>query len=73
MIALGWRNILCCQPVVLQAADRTVIIMLTSDLILPFTNNIGFPGIQASVLVWLFLGGLVAADNWSSDATSTEG
>jgi hypothetical protein len=35
-------------------------VMLLADWILPFVYNIGFPGFQASVLVWLFLGGLVA-------------
>ena len=33
-----------------------------ADWILPFVYNIGFPGFQASVLVWLFLGGLVALE-----------
>ena len=37
--------------------------MLLADWILPFVYNIGFPGFQASVLVWLFLGGLVALEN----------
>ena len=36
-----------------------LIIMALADWILPFVYNIGFPGFQASVLVWLFLGGLV--------------
>ena len=35
---------------------------LFADWILPFVYNIGFPGFQASVLVWLFLGGLVALE-----------
>jgi hypothetical protein len=25
--------------------------------------NVGFPGFQASVLLWMFLGGLVTLDN----------
>ena len=37
-------------------------LMLFADWILPFIYNIGFPGFQASVLVWLFLGGLVALE-----------
>jgi O-antigen ligase len=40
-----------------------LVIMLLADWILPFVYNIGFPGFQASVLVWLFLGGLVALEN----------
>ncbi len=39
-----------------------LILMLFADWILPFVYNIGFPGFQASVLVWLFLGGLVALE-----------
>ncbi len=40
-----------------------LVIMLLADWILPFVYNIGFPGFQASILVWLFLGGLVALDS----------
>lgn len=35
-------------------------LMLLADWILPFVYNIGFPGFQASLLLWLFLGGLPA-------------
>ena len=38
-------------------------IMMLADWFLPFVYNIGFVGFQASVLVWLFLGGLVSLDN----------
>ena len=41
----------------------SLILMLLADWILPFIYNIGLPGFQASVLVWLFLGGLVAVEN----------
>ena len=41
----------------------SLVIMMFADWILPFVYNIGFPGFQASLLVWLFLGGLVAIDN----------
>lgn len=40
-------------------------VMLLADWLLPFVYNIGFPGFQASLLVWLFLGGLVALDHTS--------
>ncbi len=40
----------------------SLIIMLLADWMLPFVYNVGFPGFQASILVWLFLGGLVAVD-----------
>lgn len=42
-----------------------IVVMLLLDWFLPFVYNVGFLGFQASVLVWLFLGGLVAIENWS--------
>jgi hypothetical protein len=39
-----------------------MVIMALADWFLPFVYNIGFPGFQASVLVWMFLGGLVALE-----------
>lgn len=47
----------------LAAGTGALVIMLLADWILPFVYNIGFPGFQASVLVWLFMGGLVALEN----------
>jgi len=41
----------------------SLVLMMLADWILPFVYNIGFPGFQASVLVWLFLGGLVALEH----------
>ena len=46
----------------LAAWVGSLVVMLFADWILPFVYNIGFPGFQASVLVWLFLGGLVSLD-----------
>jgi O-antigen ligase len=40
----------------------SLVIMMLADWMLPFVYNIGFPGFQASILVWLFLGGIVAVD-----------
>lgn len=44
----------------LAVGAGSLAIMLLADWLLPFVYNIGFPGFQASVLVWLFLGGLLA-------------
>jgi hypothetical protein len=44
----------------LAAAAAALPIMVFADWILPFVYNIGFRGFQASVLFWLFLGGLAA-------------
>ncbi len=46
----------------LAALAGAAVLMMLADWILPFVYNIGFPGFQASVLVWLFLGGLVALE-----------
>jgi hypothetical protein len=47
----------------LAAGAGALVIMMFADWILPFVYNIQFVGFQASVLVWLFLGGLVALEN----------
>ncbi len=54
----------------LAAGTGALVIMLLADWILPFVYNIGFPGFQASVLVWLFLGGLVALEKMAGDSDS---
>jgi O-antigen ligase len=46
----------------LATGAGAVVIMILADWILPFVYNIGFAGFQASVLVWLFMGGVVALD-----------
>jgi O-antigen ligase len=51
----------------LAVGFTSLILMLLADWILPFVYNIGFPGFQASVLIWLFLGGLVALDQFQPD------
>lgn len=47
----------------LAVGAGSLVIMLLADWMLPFVYNIGFSGFQASILVWLFLGGLVALEN----------
>jgi O-antigen ligase len=42
-----------------------MVIMALADWFLPFVYNIGFPGFQASVLVWMFLGGLLSLEHLS--------
>jgi len=44
-------------------------LMMFADWILPFVYNIGFPGFQASVLVWLFLGGLITVDHFGRESS----
>ncbi len=46
----------------LAVGAGALVLMMFADWILPFIYNIGFSGFQASVLVWLFLGGLVALE-----------
>jgi hypothetical protein len=50
----------------LAAGAGALVLMLFADWILPFVYNVGFPGFQASVLVWLFLGGLVALEQMAN-------
>jgi len=56
----------------LAAWAGALTLMLLADWILPFVYNVGFPGFQASVLVWLFLGGLVVLENMIRRETLTE-
>jgi hypothetical protein len=43
----------------LGAWTGIMVIMALADWFLPFVYNIGFSGFQASVLVWMFFGGLL--------------
>jgi len=47
----------------LAVGAGSLALMLLADWILPFVYNIGFPGLQASLLFWMFLGGLIVLDN----------
>lgn len=47
-----------------------IVIMALADWFLPFVYNIQFLGFQASVLVWLFLGGLVALEQFARQKTA---
>jgi hypothetical protein len=51
----------------LAAWIGSLVIMVLADWILPHVYNIGFSGFQASVLVWLFLGGLVALERMGEE------
>lgn len=49
-----------------------MVVMLLLDWFLPFVYNVGFSGFQASVLVWLFLGGLAAIENWANGESGNQ-
>jgi hypothetical protein len=57
----------------LAAGGGALVVMMFADWMLPHVYNIGFPGFQASVLVWLFLGGLVALENMGNGPRETGG
>lgn len=57
----------------LGAWAGVMVVMLFLDWFLPFVYNVQFVGFQASVLVWLFLGGLVAIENWGGGEEGEEG
>lgn len=46
----------------LAAWVGALVLMMFADWILPHVYNIGFPGFQASLLFWLFMGGLPALE-----------
>ena len=48
----------------LAAGAGALTLMLLADWVLPFVYNIGFFGFQASVLIWFFIGGLVAVQTF---------
>lgn len=48
----------------------TLVAAMLGDWVIPFVYNIGFDGFRASVLAWVFLGGLVAVEQWSRTAPS---
>ena len=56
----------------LAAWVGSLVVMLFADWILPFVYNIGFPGFQASVLVWMFLGGLISLDHMAGRELDVE-
>lgn len=70
LFRLGWRLSACHQSGFIggyvngmtAAWVGSLVIMMLADWMLPFVYNIGFPGFPASLLVWLFLGGLVAVE-----------
>ncbi len=57
----------------LAAWAASLAIMLFADWILPFVYNIGFPGFQASILVWLFLGGLISLERIATQKAQATG
>jgi hypothetical protein len=56
----------------LAVGGASLVLMMFADWLLPFVYNIGFQGFQASVLVWLFMGGLVALDQGLQTPSSRE-
>lgn len=49
----------------------TLVAAALVDWVLPFVYNIGMPGFRASVLAWIFLGGLVSIEQIYRDQTKT--
>ncbi|MBN1657069.1 MAG: O-antigen ligase family protein [Anaerolineae bacterium] len=51
----------------LAAGAGSLTLMFFADWMLPFVYNVGFSGFQAAVLVWLFLGGMIALERMEND------
>jgi hypothetical protein len=54
----------------LAAWAGIMVIMALADWFLPFVYNIGFSGFQASVLLWMFFGGLITLEQVARAQTS---
>jgi len=76
-LALAWSKAGIRPESGVHAAQRSaalamlasaMVLMVVADWILPFVYNIGFPGFQASVLVWLFLGSFAMAQRGENPA-----
>jgi fructose-specific phosphotransferase system IIC component len=50
----------------------TLVAGMLADWIIPFVYNIGFSGFRASVLGWIFLGGMVALGQIIEDSPERE-
>lgn len=78
---LGWRLRARARPGfgrayvygALGGLAGTLMAAMLGDWVLPFVYNIGFDGFRASVLGWIFMGGLVALDRMAGhEAGSSE-
>lgn len=56
----------------LAAWAASLVAMMLADWFLPFVYNIQFTGFQASVLVWLFMGGIITLENLAKQKCVTE-
>ena len=52
---------------VLGGLAGMVVAGMLGDWVIPFVYNVGFDGFRASVLGWIFLGGLVALEHFNND------
>lgn len=55
----------------LAAWAASLVAMMLADWFLPFVYNIQFTGFQASVLVWLFMGGLITLERLAKEKSET--
>lgn len=56
----------------LAAWAASLVAMMLADWFLPFVYNIQFTGFQASVLVWLFMGGVVVLERLTKETQETQ-
>jgi hypothetical protein len=55
---------------VLAGIVATVIAAILGDWVLPFVYNVGLAGFRASILPWIFIGGVISLDQMLRQPTT---
>jgi len=58
---------------VLAGIVATMVAAFLGDWVLPFVYNVGLPGFRASILPWIFIGGVISLEQMLFSSTTTPG
>jgi Fe2+ transport system protein B len=58
---------------VLAGIVATLVAAYLGDWVLPFVYNVGLPGFRASILPWIFMGGVIALEQMLLQDPKTQG
>jgi hypothetical protein len=58
---------------VLAGIVATMVAAFLGDWVLPFVYNVGLPGFRASILPWIFIGGVISLEQMLFNSTTTPG